>query len=352
MLQVIRYIYHDPDNTFPHWIGYEETFDDTVISIADKIAEQYDLRTSGLSANGNFKSEHYWFNDSLSVVSATGGIDANGIFDNANNGSVTPSNFVAEIKDDFHFLTPLASDKISIGDTAFTPNGVLHVKANNGNGIYLDGVNSGASTYSLKLRDGNGLELNRFRNSGRVDLAVNGNVTYMGDQATNYASQSVQIFKQFSNTATYNGFVADRNGNKLGLRSTSGTRSHITSTGGMFFGVGWNGNEASGGGDADVVIGIGKGVGIGLGYGGANENPVERLKIRGKASGTAKTMMLESLSLLENFSVVDNGQINIPRIPQYSSVALAQADAGLSIGSMWHLSLGGDSVMGVVRVKV
>lgn len=51
----ISYIYHDPDNTSVYWQGYTEDFDPAVISIADKIAEQVDLRTAG----GSLKEEDY-----------------------------------------------------------------------------------------------------------------------------------------------------------------------------------------------------------------------------------------------------------------------------------------------------
>ena len=43
--RIIRYIYHDPFATSEYWQGYEETFDNTVISEADKYAEEYDKRT-------------------------------------------------------------------------------------------------------------------------------------------------------------------------------------------------------------------------------------------------------------------------------------------------------------------
>ncbi len=41
----ISYIYLDPDNTSLEWQGYTEDFDSAVTSVADKIAEQVDLRT-------------------------------------------------------------------------------------------------------------------------------------------------------------------------------------------------------------------------------------------------------------------------------------------------------------------
>ena len=41
----ISYIYLDPTNTVLEWQGYTEDFDPNVITVADKIAEQVDLRT-------------------------------------------------------------------------------------------------------------------------------------------------------------------------------------------------------------------------------------------------------------------------------------------------------------------
>ena len=41
----ISYIFNDPADTSEHWQGFEQDFDSAVISVADKMAEQVDLRT-------------------------------------------------------------------------------------------------------------------------------------------------------------------------------------------------------------------------------------------------------------------------------------------------------------------
>jgi len=66
-LKTISYIYHDPDNTTPYWISYTEQFDDTVISVADKIAVEYNKRTAGKTAQGRLKTQRYFFDDSLII---------------------------------------------------------------------------------------------------------------------------------------------------------------------------------------------------------------------------------------------------------------------------------------------
>lgn len=44
-IQRISYIFHDTSMTEDYWEGYTEDFDDTVISIADKMALEVDKRT-------------------------------------------------------------------------------------------------------------------------------------------------------------------------------------------------------------------------------------------------------------------------------------------------------------------
>ena len=51
----ISYIYHDPSNTIVYWQGFTQVFDDTVITVADKVAEQRDLRTMGGNSTSFFK---------------------------------------------------------------------------------------------------------------------------------------------------------------------------------------------------------------------------------------------------------------------------------------------------------
>lgn len=72
-LKTISYIYHDPDNTTPYWISYTEQFDDTVISVADKIAIEYNKRTAGKTAQGRLKAQRYFFDDSLIISDSSGG---------------------------------------------------------------------------------------------------------------------------------------------------------------------------------------------------------------------------------------------------------------------------------------
>lgn len=74
-LKLISYIYHDPDNTSVYWQGFTQQFDDTIITVADKIAEQYNLRAAGQG-----KAQRYVFNQSLMISDVGGGVGAVNIY--------------------------------------------------------------------------------------------------------------------------------------------------------------------------------------------------------------------------------------------------------------------------------
>jgi hypothetical protein len=183
-----------------------------------------------------------------------------------------------------------------------------------GDGIYTgNGLVPNNTVASLANVFSIGTSLFKLTDStNRVDLATLGGITRMGT-ANNYLEQNTQITTQFSSTASYTGFHANRNGNGIRMVSGSTNRSHIESTGSMFFHTGWGNNPTTSPTAAPVmVIGVSKGVGIGLGYGGANENPVESLKVRGKGNTTATTLMrLESVSAVTRLVVLDNGDTAI-----------------------------------------
>jgi hypothetical protein len=110
-LKTISYSYHDPDNTLPYWQGYTEIFDDTVISVADKIAEEYDKRTAGKTAEGRLKAERYFFDDSLMIIdNAGGGGDGNGIYSGS---GLVPSATVSTLTDSISFI----GGNLAIGTT-------------------------------------------------------------------------------------------------------------------------------------------------------------------------------------------------------------------------------------------
>lgn len=79
-LKTISYIFHDPDNTSINWQGYTEQFDDAVISIADKIAEEYDKRCSGKTPEGNLRAQRYFLDESLIISDDSGGGSSINIF--------------------------------------------------------------------------------------------------------------------------------------------------------------------------------------------------------------------------------------------------------------------------------
>lgn len=188
--KIISYIYHDPNNTAVGWIGYTEVFDDAVISVADKIAEQYQLRAAGLG-----KAERYFFEASLNIFDDGGAaVDLNGLFDIANDGGTIPSGMDANLTDFLNFVTTPTGGFL-VGDST-APIGTFQVNAQNGNGTVLRARSTSNSEYIARMQDVNGLEHNRFRASGRVDLAAQGNtpVTIGG------GSGSFSQFHQFSPT--------------------------------------------------------------------------------------------------------------------------------------------------------
>lgn len=114
----------------------------------------------------------------LLIVGSGGG----GIYD----GNGTADTDVEVTVDSSIKFIAATGNEIAIGPSVFTPNTILHVKANNGNGVYIDGQSVSASEHIIKLRDVNGVNQSVFRNSGRVDLAINGTgqVTIGGGAAT------------------------------------------------------------------------------------------------------------------------------------------------------------------------
>ncbi len=76
-----------------------------------------------------------------------------------------------------------------------SPEAPTHIKTINGFGTYIDGLNVSASTYILKLRDGNGDDQHRFRSSGRVELCLDGDRFQLG------AGAGVYHFHQIAPTA-------------------------------------------------------------------------------------------------------------------------------------------------------
>lgn len=340
----ISYVYIDPLNFILEWQGYTEDFDSAVISIADKIAEQYDLRTVN-------KSENYFLDTSLMITSLSGGVDANGIFDVINDGNTPPPNFNVLLDSQFTFKTDGLLGRLVVSDGADVGLGNFNVFADNGNGTLLQGLNSGASEYALKIRNGLGLDLSRFRNSGRVDLAANGAQVYMGNQSGNYALQSLNSLKQFSNTATYSGIHADRNGNGISMRGSTVTRQLISSTGTMVFQTDWNNNINSAATYAGHIT-----AGTQLwGFGLANEliAPLARIHSRGAGNDIlSKSIMATNTDDVENFSVTDNGDIAIPNVRVYLDIVTAQADATLPIGALYRTTVGGPPADSVIRIKV
>lgn len=182
-----------------------------------------------------------------------------------NTSSSTSGDFVVKTATyaDFFFIDA-STDRLGIGGAATL--GFVDIANKIDNGSVIRASNTNASAYTLRMVNTDGTVTNSsFRNSGRVDLAQNGAVTYMGNQTSNYLLQSAQITTQFSNVSSFTGFHANRNGTGIALRGSSANgNSYISSTGRMWFDTGWNNNPSSNVGIIAMVIDASQNVGIGL----------------------------------------------------------------------------------------
>lgn len=98
------------------------------------------------------------------------------------------------------------------------------------------------STTLFRLQNSLNTDLHIFKDGGATELTRNGAITTIGSPTTNYLKQEVQESQQFSSTATYTGFNANRNGNKIALRANSSTIGSIDTTGSMIFRTNWDGD--------------------------------------------------------------------------------------------------------------
>lgn len=121
-----------------------------------------------------------------------------------------------------------------------------------GDGIYSgNGIIPTATAATLTTTLSIGTNLFKLtENLNRVELAMNGGSTTMGT-ANNYLQQNVQMTTQFSNSALYTGFHANRNGGGIAMRARS-TAQYIDSVDDMIFGTAWN-NDANSGGSTEAM---------------------------------------------------------------------------------------------------
>ncbi len=248
--------------------------------------------------------------NSSGTVALTSQITGNGIFDNSNNGASTPTAFNVGITNTLTFgsdLLFLNETSKRVGFNNASPESSFHIKAYDNLGTYIDGNDDVSSNrYILSLRNSIGTVYSRFNNRGDTELSMNGRNTYMGDISSNYLHQSVQTTTQFSNTATYTGFHANRDGSGISMRAHVAGRQYIDSTGDMIFGTGWN-NNAGGttGVEAMRIGGTTQNVSIG-----STTITGQRFLVRGEGSTSATTLVrFESLDNSDRFIQNDEGQI-------------------------------------------
>jgi hypothetical protein len=230
----------------------------------------------------------------------------------------TPSATAVTITDTLGFGTNLlrldeTNKRVGINTPNTSTSVGFRVLATNGFGTYIDGDSVSASEYALKIRNFDGVstftELSRFRNSGKVELALNGTETTMGDTASHWFSQLTTFAKQNTSLGTHTGFEAV---NTTGVSGTTQIRIDaykfdlgiIESNKALTLSAGWNGLVNSIGIPA-ITVNINGNVGIGK-----STTSAERLIVRGFGNTSATTLVrFESLSATARFLQNDAGQI-------------------------------------------
>lgn len=130
--------------------------------------------------------------------------------------------------------------------------------------VTIHGSTTGSSNSSFKVRNLT-TELISVRDDGYTEFTKNGAQSIFGDQSSSYLTHIANRLEQFSNSATYTGFHANRNGSGIALRATSANDiSLLDSTGTMTFSTGWDNNFNTGGNLAMLINGNSQDVGIGL----------------------------------------------------------------------------------------
>lgn len=274
------------------------------------------------------------FQNASGTIALTSQLTGNGIFDNSNNGGNTPSSFNVGITDNLTFGTKLiqldeTNKRVAINTTNTSTNVGFRVLATNNFGTYIDGYSTSHSGYILKLRNFDGTnytDLNRFRSNGKVELSLNGGETRMGT-STNYLRHYVQTTTQFSSTATYSGFHANRNGSGIAIRGSSRPKQYIDSTDTMIFGTGWNNNSTSYYGvEAMRIDGNNQNISIGTSI-----TSGARFTVRGVGNTSATNLVrFESNSGLSKFIQNDAGQISI-NAPSIIGNSILQATGDIEV---------------------
>lgn len=194
----------------------------------------------------------------------------------------------------------------------------------------LDIKGSGSDTsYSLKLKSSANTETTSIRNDGYTELNKLGIGVIMGDQTTNYLQHIQNRLEQFSNSASYTGFHANRNGTGISLRSASANNiSLVESTGTMTFSTNWDNNFNNIGTLAMLINGDNQYVGIGMP---TNLTiPGAKLNVRGSGTtGDGSAFLVEDSAGTDLLHVSNDGHIGINALPVSGDRFKITAGSGL-----------------------
>lgn len=176
--------------------------------------------------------------------------------------------------------------------------------------VTIHGATSGSSFDSFIIKNSANTSLFRVRDDGYTEIAKNGSQVILGDGTNNYLDYYQNRLIQFSNSATYTGFHANRNGSGIALRATSANDiSLIDSTGTMTFSTGWD-NNFNNGGTLAMLINNSQNIGIGLP---TNLTiPSARLHVRSTGTTSATAVQIwQNGTPTEIARVTDDGGIGI-----------------------------------------
>lgn len=329
-LKIISYIYHDPDNTGVYWQGYTETFDDDVISVADKIAEQYDLRTSGLTPNGTEKAEAYFFDQSLIIADQNGGAVIPNIEQVLNAGEQMADGQILRVGNLGAITFDFASFALGIGVSNLTAGRTQTFQDKDGIIALLSDIlnifNSDGALTGNRTLNANGNTFT-FDDVSQLNIQTNGGkITIDGQNLAAFNSAPGQIILGDPIRQVVMDASETIINNRARINEIRGfaTQNNVIRLVSIFQKV-----FSSPGGE-----------------GGA--------QLKNRFTTDSPSLPDSTLHQIDDNGVISHrvradGQIIMPNLPVFTSVALAQADVTLEIGSLYYVAT---SVFGLIQNNV
>lgn len=192
----------------------------------------------------------------------------------------------------------------------------------------------------VKLEYGTTLDSGSLKLSNTAGdfLDANDGTFYFGDQTANYLYQNVNETRQFSNTATFTGYVADRGVAKLALRARSNNTTDISSTFNLGIYTSWGGNFGVAG---TLAMAINTLQNVGIGLASTSTAILARLHVKGVGAVPSSSSLLctDSADLL-SFEVQNDG------VSVFRSFILASLPSVVAGGQIFVSDATGASLTG------